>query len=94
MTRRISRFAIHRTSATIALLYGLYGLFFVPMLLLSPPADHKPGNFVFALPVLFTVLSYAMVAVMCAVYNLVARWTGGIELTIDEERDPHGQNRP
>ena len=87
MNRRISRFSIHRTSASIGLMYGLLGLLAVPVFVLAPSSERGPERFAIALPVLFGILGYAMVAVYCVVYNLVARWTGGIEFTVEEEAD-------
>ena len=89
MTHRISRFAIHRTSATIGLMYGLFTLLFLPVILSAPPSDRGPGKLAFVLPLLVAVAMYLMIAIYCILYNLVARRTGGIEFTVSKNADTH-----
>ena len=36
-------------------------------------------------PLFILVFTYCIVAIFCSLYNLVARWTGGIEMTVEEK---------
>ena len=81
MNRRITRFSVHRTSVTFALFYGVLGLIFWPAVLVS---DQRQRWFLLVLPMFFAVAGYLMIAAYCLLYNLVARWTGGIEFRVEE----------
>ncbi len=84
MTHRISRFAVHRTSATIGFIYGLLGLVFWPAVFLASESEKPPPKFfLLAAPLFFGVAGYLIIAAYCALYNLVARWTGGIEFRLE-----------
>ena len=83
---RVKRFAIHQTSKAMAALYALLGLVFVPVFLLANafmPGDQKlPGWLVIAGPVFYGLCGYIMIALGCAIYNLMARFTGGVEFDV------------
>lgn len=80
MTRRITRFSVHKTAFTIGSMYGLVGFIFWPAILLT--YERHPW-FILALPIFLGVLGYLMVAAYCLLYNLTSRWTGGIEFTVE-----------
>ena len=81
MIRRIARFSVHRTSVTIGLFYGAMGLLFWPAVLVS---ERPQPWFLWVLPITVAVAGYLVIAAYCLFYNLVARWTGGIEFRVEE----------
>lgn len=74
----------------IGILYGLLGLIFVPFFLLmavigsrSGPAATLGGAFFAILfPVMYAVGGFIGGIIAAAIYNLVAKWTGGLEFEV------------
>lgn len=88
MTHRISRFAVLRTSATFGALYGAFSLIiWLPGVLarILGPGVEQPV-FVLGLPIFAAVAGLVLSAIYCLLFNFVARWTGGIEFTLEETR--------
>ena len=49
-------------------------------------ADRVPfGPGMLTMAVFVIVLGYCGIAITCSIYNLVAKWTGGIEITVEEK---------
>ncbi len=86
MRHRVVRLSVHQTSKMMAALYGLTGLVFFPFFLLVALAGSErdgPGWWFWVLlPALYALFGYVFVAVGCALYNLCARWTGGVEVQL------------
>ena len=92
-----------RSAAKFAgLLYGLMGLIFGAVLTLVSviglSTGQTPGiqgllfgvGSIIVLPILYGVMGYLMMAAMAALFNLVAGWTGGIEMNFETL---HGSTR-
>jgi hypothetical protein len=91
MKHRIAHVSVHQTSKVLALVYGVLGFVFVPLLWIASVVD--PTNaipFVYALlfPVLYAVFGYIFTAISVALYNLIAGLTGGIEITLRPLEQP------
>ncbi len=89
MKKRISRFSVHQTSLVFALVYAVLALIFVPFVLVAVVAGepkHKILSVVLALsfPFLYGLCGYVVVAVSCLLYNLIAKYTGGIEVSVTD----------
>lgn len=82
----------------LALLYGVMGLIFLPFFLLAmmvaqhaPEAAQMPagGMFIFSAgfallaPVMYAVMGFLTGVIGAALYNLFARWTGGIDVEVE-----------
>jgi hypothetical protein len=89
---RIKRFGVYQTSKVSAVLYFVvtavflipFGLFFTMLGTGSDiPGFGFGGLFFFVLPFIYGLVGFVVTAICCAVYNLVARWTGGIEFELD-----------
>jgi uncharacterized membrane protein (DUF485 family) len=89
MKTRIIRFSPHQNAKTFSVLMAITSLIFVvPFVLifsLFPPV-HVPGTpsfppvILFILfPVIYLIFGYISTLIFCALYNLIARLTGGIE---------------
>ena len=84
MKQQIARFSPHQNGKVVAVLSALGSLvFIVPLYLLFAviaPAGERPSLMVMlAMPVLYLVLGYAVVAIGCAVYNAMYAYVGGIK---------------
>ncbi|MGO9124746.1 MAG: hypothetical protein ACLP6G_07630 [Terriglobales bacterium] len=78
----------------MGLIYGCLGLIFIPFFLLvglvgtlagkqqSPFSGMVGLVFAFLAPILYGVMGFIMGAIGAALYNLFAKWIGGIELQV------------
>ncbi len=95
---QIKSVAVLRCGIVLAVLYAFFGLiealFVVPIVLLTPagapnsiPDTVKPflgiGAFFF-LPILFAIGGFIGGVIAALLYNLVAHWTGGLEVRVEQ----------
>lgn len=95
--KSIKKFSIHKTALTFACVMALSSLIFIiPMSLafLNMPMVDAHGNSVssvmpvgvmFALPFLYLIMGYVMTAIGAWIYNIVSKYTGGIQFEMSEE---------
>jgi hypothetical protein len=79
----------------MGLIYGCLGLIFIPFFLLigllgslagkqqSPFAGVIGLVLAFCLPIIYGVMGFIMGAIGAALYNLFAKWIGGIEVQVE-----------
>jgi hypothetical protein len=94
----IKSVAVLRFGTVCAVLYAFFGLlealFLVPIMSLAPagtpnafPAGMRSvlgvGGFIF-LPILFAIAGFIGGLIGALLYNLVARWTGGVKLRVEQ----------
>ncbi len=89
MAQRIRKFGVGQTAKVFGILYAMCGLLFLPIAILimviSPTAGAVFGiGFAIAIPILYGLLGFIMVAIVCALYNVVSGWVGGIELELSD----------
>ncbi len=97
MKKRLARISPLQLGIVLAVLYGLLSLIvFVPMGLLfsghhsvgsatsATPAFPFSGIFLLAMPVLYAIMGFISGVIGAAVYNVVAKFTGGIEVTVTD----------
>ena len=100
MIKRLSHVAPLQFGIVSAVMYGLLSLIFVPFFLIfaligmhAAPANTQAmpgmlggGMVVMAvlLPIFYAVLGFVFGVIAAFVYNLVAGWTGGFELTFSD----------
>ena len=95
MKRRIKRIAPLQLGKMLAILYGIMGLVFVPFFLVMPliasqvPTGQRSGMMVFGvgfalcMPILYAVMGFVFGALGAVIYNVVAKWIGGIEVEVE-----------
>jgi hypothetical protein len=86
---RITRIAVHQTALVLAVFYGLIAIVAIPFFFLASRAGAEtmfPGYLAVIIPPVYALLGYICGAIGCWLYNLVAGWTGGVEM----ELNPHG----
>jgi hypothetical protein len=76
----IKSFRIFQTAKVMGALYAVLGLIEGAILLLASFRHPHRGQIIisFALPIIFAVIGFIMVVIMCWLYNLVAARIGGI----------------
>ncbi len=98
MTKRLQHIAPLQLGIVLAALYGALSLIFVPFLLLASAIGAKTGNsagffaggmiFIIFIPVLYATMGFIGGIISAALYNLISKWTGGIEFTFVDPPQP------
>jgi hypothetical protein len=95
LTKRIKRIAPLQLGKMSAVLHGIMAVIFVPFMLLSflftpdVPAGNRVGFMAFTagfgllMPVFYAVMGFVAGVVGAFVYNVVAKWIGGIEIELE-----------
>lgn len=93
--RRIKRFAPLQLGLMLAALYGIVGLIFAPFFLLFSTLGLKASGqaptglmaagvgIIFILPIIYAVVGFIGGLIGALIYNLIARWIGGIEVEVE-----------
>jgi len=93
--RRIKSIAPLQLGKMLAILYGIMGLLFIPFFLLMSlasaqmPAQQRVGmlafgvGFAFAMPFIYAGMGFVCGALGALIYNVVAKWIGGIEVEVE-----------
>ena len=89
MIKRIKHVAPLQTGIVLAALYGIMSLIIVPFLLLASVFARGGSKsfsiiFIIFLPVLYAIVGFVGGVIAAAIYNLIAGWTGGIEMTLED----------
>jgi hypothetical protein len=85
MIQRVVRIAPLQAGKVSAILYGMISLFFVPFLMLPGflGAKNAPPVWVPLLFIpLYVIAGFLISVLMAWLYNLIAGWVGGIEITL------------
>ena len=97
MKNQIVRFSPLQTAKVMSVLYFFMGVVFaVPMTLMTMLGGQPEGAeqnsafsiiFLVMLPFLYALMSFIFVPIACWVYNLSAKWVGGIEVSLEVTDD-------
>ena len=92
MRYRISRIAVHQTALVLAVFYGVIALVAMPFIYLGSRAGVTPfpGYLAVVIPPVYALFGYIFGALACWIYNVVARWVGGVELVMEPHGNPPG----
>jgi sulfite exporter TauE/SafE len=96
MNKRLTRIAPLKAGIVLGVLYALLACIMVPFMMLAgagmaaaarSSGASIPMGFLFGvgslfLPVIYGVMGFIIGVISAAVYNLVAKWTGGMEITL------------
>ena len=90
MKKQLTRVAPLRAGIVLGVLYGFLGLLFTPFILLMAAFGCKTGAFAavggvflaILFPVLYAVMGFICGVISAALYNLIAKWTGGLEFEV------------
>ncbi|WP_211454922.1 DUF3566 domain-containing protein [Collimonas antrihumi] len=87
MKKQISSISPFQTAKVLAILYFAISL---PMIALMSllyafmPGPKAPTGVMFILPFLYAIFGFIFTAIGAWIYNLIAKWVGGIEFTVSE----------
>lgn len=93
--RRIKRIAPLQLGKMLAVLYGIMGLFLIPVFLIASfaasqmPEEQRVGMMAFGVgfavfaPVMYAAMGFILGALGALIYNVVAKWIGGIEVEVE-----------
>ncbi|HOX08410.1 MAG TPA: hypothetical protein PK280_18590 [Planctomycetota bacterium] len=90
--KRLTRVAPLRAGLVLGLLYAALGMVFIPVFLLMSafgPAAPAGMLFILALPVLYGIVGFIGGVIMAALYNVIAKSTGGLELEFIDAMTKH-----
>lgn len=93
--KRIKSFGVIQTAKVVGIIYFLLGfVVLIPLWLVltamgplmresDTPFMPLTGTLLIMIPIFYGMLGFVITAVGCLIYNLIARWTGGIELEVE-----------
>jgi hypothetical protein len=93
MKKQLTYISPLRAGIVLGVLYGLLGLVFTPFILLVTIFGGKAGGlpaafggvfFAILFPVLYAVMGFVGGIIASFIYNLVAKWTGGLEFEVQD----------
>jgi hypothetical protein len=93
MKKQLTHISPLRAGIVLGVLYGLLGLIFVPFFLLASVLAAKSGGtpaafggavFSILFPVGYAIAGFIGGIIAAAIYNLVAKWTGGLEFAVQD----------
>lgn len=93
MKKQLTNISPLRAGIVLGVLYGLLGLIFVPFFLLAAVFGGRSGGapaafggvfFAILFPVFYAVAGFIGGIIAAAIYNLVAKWTGGLEFEVKD----------
>jgi hypothetical protein len=91
MKKQLTRIAPLRAGIVLGVLYGILSLIIAPFILLAAVLGNKADTalpaifgvgFAIMLPVIYAVVGFIGGVIAAAIYNLVAKWTGGLEFEV------------
>lgn len=89
MKKRLTRIAPLRAGVVLGALYGLGGLIAAPILLLVAflGSEGRAGGAALAvmIPIIYAVGGFLGGLIAAALYNLVAKWSGGLQFEVSDE---------
>jgi ABC-type transport system involved in multi-copper enzyme maturation permease subunit len=91
MRKRISRIAPVQLGKVCAVLYAIFSIPVATIMaiaaLFAPENSGMSFGFIIAMPVFYIVFGFIFMAIGALLYNLVAKWVGGVEYMTDEISD-------
>jgi hypothetical protein len=85
MRKRLTYISPLQLGIVLALVYGVISLILVPFLLLGAIFGHGGvGILVIFIPFIYVIIGFIGGVLSAIVYNIVAKWTGGIEYVAAE----------
>lgn len=98
MNKRLRRIGPLKAGIVLGVLYALLSLLVVPFFMIGgfvaasaarQGGVQMPFTFLFGvgalfLPIIYGVMGFVFGVIAAAIYNLVAKWTGGLELTLED----------
>ena len=91
MKLKLKRIEVLKAGYISGLLYLLLSTFvLVPLALISMAFGHPNAlgiGMIFILPIIYGLCGFVCGLIMAALYNLVSKWTGGLEVEVQEIKE-------
>ena len=88
MKKRIIRLSVLQTGKFLAVFYALLAALFIPFFLLASLGGGAEGMSVtIIMLILYPIMGFIGGLIMAAFYNLVSKWVGGIEVTVEDSEE-------
>ncbi len=89
MKRQILHVSVIQSAKVLALMYFVMGIFFVVVMaffstFLPGPRHPLPFDMLLAMPFAYLVFGFILSVIGAWVYNMVAKWVGGVEFTVED----------
>ncbi len=88
MKKQIARISVLQSSKIVVALYILMGLLYtligIPMLMFGGEDMRIMGIVYIGMPLIMGVFGWLFFAIFAALYNLLAKWLGGVEVEVKE----------
>lgn len=88
MKKQITRISVLQSSKIVVALYILFGLLYslfgIPMLIFGDGKLMVLGIVYLAMPLIMGLFGFIFFAIFAALYNLLARWLGGVEFEVKD----------
>ncbi len=88
MKKQITRISVLQSSKIVVALYVLMGFLYtligIPMLVFGGPGMRLAGIIYIAMPLILAILGWVFFAIFAALYNLLAKWLGGVEVEVKD----------
>jgi len=88
MKKQITRISILQSSKILVALYVLFGFIYtligIPLIIFGGKEMMIMGVIYAAMPVLMAIFGFIFFALFAAIYNLLAKWLGGVEVVVSD----------
>jgi hypothetical protein len=88
MKKQITRISILQSSKILVALYVLFGFVYtligIPLIIFGGKEMMIMGVIYAAMPILMGIFGFIFFAIFAAVYNLLAKWLGGVEVVVSD----------
>ena len=88
MKKQITRISILQSSKILVALYVLFGFIYtligIPLIIFGGKEMMIMGVIYAAMPVLMGIFGFIFFALFAAIYNLLAKWLGGVEVVVSD----------
>jgi uncharacterized Tic20 family protein len=89
MKKQITHISVVQTSKVVAIFYALFSLIYtiVGIFLVGlGSSEMKIMGMVYVfMPVIMLTVGFLVMMLCCWLYNVVANWVGGVEITVEEK---------
>lgn len=87
MKSEIRRFGILRAGVVGAILYGFFGVLWLPFAIIAAVARPVPGIMFVVMAVCYPLMGFVAGVLFAALYNLAAKIGGGLQLELVQVQD-------
>ena len=95
MEKEIKRFAVIQMGKVLAVLYTFVAMIMLPFIFFGMASSPRgaPGAIpMIIVVVLYPVLGFVVGIIIAALYNLTAKWVGGLRFTVEQSEENFEQS--